>query len=1210
MTEFTHLHVHTEYSILDGASKIPQLVARAKELGMKSLAITDHGVMFGCINFYTECLKAGIKPIIGCEVYVAPRSRFDKVNGIDNKRYHLILLAKNNNGYKNLIKICSRGWTEGFYTKPRVDREVLEKFHEDIICCSACLAGEICQDLLRDDYEAAKECALWYNKTFGQGNYYLELQDHGLEEQKRTNPLIIKLSEETGIPLIVTNDSHYVMKEDAEIQRILLCIQTKKTINEDTGMGFPTDDWYLKSGDEMAALFPDIPEAVENTNKIADMCDVSFTFGKSLLPHYDIPGCDDHFAYFKNMCEEGFKKRYGDNAPKEYWDRLYYELKIINQMGFIDYFLIVWDYINYARSVGIPVGPGRGSGAGSMCAYCVGITGIDPMKYNLIFERFLNPERISMPDFDIDFDYVRRGEVIEYVRRKYGDDHVAQIATFGTMAAKGSVRDVGRVLGFPLQQVQAVTKEIPGDPGMTISKALESSQDFKKLYDSDPEIKRLVDISIRVEGTVRNTGMHACGIVIARDPVEQTCPLFRSGDSIVTQYDKGWVEKLGLLKMDFLGLRTLTVVTDCEKLIRKKVPDFDVYSIDVDDRETYKMLGEGGTSCVFQCESSGIRSLMINMQPHNLEDIIAVIALYRPGPMDFIPAYLENRKHPDKIKYSTPLLKPILDVTYGTIVYQEQVMQIFRDLAGYSMGASDMVRRAVAKKHKDELEKQKKYFIYGSDGSDGSSPCCGCMANGISEKDAIKIFDDMASFASYAFNKSHSAAYAYVTFQTAWLRRHYPCEFMAAMLTSVLSNADKLVAYIADCDSLGIKVLPPNVNESEDNFSVEGNNIRFGLLAVKNVSQNYISRIIKERKENGPFTSFFQFCKRTFGDEYSKRSLEYLVKSGALDGLGANRNQMISMIDKVTQELIDDKKQSIDGQIGFFDISEDFAEQEEPEMPNVEEFSEKQKLQYEKEATGIYISGHPMAAYKSYAKKIHADKVIDLISSDPNDKNADYKSGDRVNLLVILSQVKKKVTKSDTTMAFIQAEDVTGMIQVIAFPKKYLEYGEILKEDNVAQINGRLELSEDEAPKVTLDSIELMPDASELDTRKIAPPPMPSYLTHSNYNYANVSVNQKTPVSTETSEIKKTSEHVGDSEPKQKKSGSRGLFLRFSSKDDPALSEAEQMVKLKPGPTKVYFYYSDTKKYNLNTGIKSCVTANLYGRLQNLLGKSNVVLKN
>ena len=1202
MVNFTHLHIHTEYSILDGACRIKPLIKHIKEMGQTAIAITDHGVMHGCIDFYKACKAEGIKPIIGCEVYVAQRTRFDKVHGLDNQRYHLVLLAKNENGYKNLIKLVSAAWTEGFYTKPRIDHDILEQYHEDLICLSACLAGEIPQALLRNDYEGAKNTALWYKNLFGEGNYYMEIQDHGIDEQKRTNPDIIRIARELDIPLVATNDAHYVKKEDAEIQKILLCIQTKKTIAEDTGMGFSTDEFYVKSGEEMLALFPEYPDAIENTNKIAEMCNVDFKFGSSILPNYEVPEGMTHFEYFQKLCYDGFVKRYGENGPQEYKDRLDYELGIIDSMGFTDYFLIVWDYINYARSVGIPVGPGRGSGAGSIAAYCVGITAIDPMRYDLLFERFLNPERVSMPDFDIDFCYVRRPEVIEYVKRKYGEDHVAQIATFGTMAAKGAVRDVGRVLGIPLNIVQAVTKESPGDLGMTIAKALEASQDFRKLYEGDSQIKNLVDISMKIEGMVRNTGMHAAGVVICRDPVDTYVPLFKSGESVVTQYYKGWVEALGLLKMDFLGLRTLTVVTDAEKLVRQKVPDFDVYDIDIEDKETYDMLADGGTSCVFQCESAGIRSLMINMHPNCLEDIIAVIALYRPGPMDFIPGYLENRSHPDEIKYHTPELAPILDVTYGTIVYQEQVMRIFQDLAGYSLGAADMVRRAVAKKQADVLEQQRKYFLYGSDGSDGSSPCDGCVKRGIKPEAANAIFEDMASFASYAFNKSHSAAYAYVTYQTAWLRCHYPCEFMAAMLTSVLSNADKLVANIAECGNLGIDVLPPHVNSSSEEFTVEENAVRFGLLAVKNVAQSYIELIIRERNENGNYESFFTFCKRTYGQEFNRRSVEHLIKAGALDGLGTNRNQMLHMMDLVVESLESDKKASVSGQLGFFDMSQELAKASEPEIPDIPEFSEKEILQLEKEATGIYMSGHPMTAYKDYARKIHAAKTIDLLEADVNDKTSQYKSGQRVRILTILSTVKKKVTKNNTTMAFLQAEDVTGSIEVVVFPKKMEQVADLLVEDNIVMIEGRLELSDDAESKLSLDSIEKAPSVEQLRGGSVAAPPPPEYKPIKRDIPLASSYEPATPAPVQTP--------AQQSAPAVRKSPTRGLFLRLPSDSCSEKAQIMPLITQFSGPTPVHFYYTDINKYNMQTGITTSVTAQLYGKLQSILGNSNVVLKN
>ena len=1205
MTEFTHLHVHTEYSLLDGASKIKKIAKRAAELGQKALAITDHGVMYGCIDFFVACKDAGIKPIIGCEVYVAPRTRFDKVHALDKERYHLILLAENEVGYKNLIRIVSDAWTEGFYTKPRIDHDLLEQYHEGIICLSACVAGELARYIDAGDYEKAKQTALWYNGVFGQDNYYIEIQDHGLDIQKRTNPGLIRLSKETGIPLVVTNDSHYINKEDAEIQKILICIQTGHTIDEDTGLDFGAAEFYLKSGDEMAALFPEYPEAVENTNKIAERCNVTYDLhAASILPHFDVPNNQDHFEYFRDMCYAGLVRNYGENYPQEYMDRLNYELGVISQMGFIDYFLIVWDYINYAKSVGIPVGPGRGSGAGSIAAYCCGITDIDPMRYALIFERFLNPERVSMPDFDIDFCQERRGEVIEYVKRRYGDDHVAQIATFSTMAAKGAVRDVGRVLGMDYSEVNAVAKEIPQELGMTIQKALDSSQDLKKLYDNNPDIKRLIDTAISIEGMPRNTGMHAAGVVICRDPVVTYVPLALSNGSVITQFYKGWVEKIGLLKMDFLGLKTLTMLNDAQNMIRRRVPDFDVNKIEVEDEETYKMLSEGGTYGVFQCESAGIRSLMINMHPKNLEDIIAVIALYRPGPMDFIPAYLENRSHPDAIQYRCPQLEPILNVTCGTIVYQEQVMQIFRDLAGYSMGASDMVRRAVAKKQADVLADQKKYFLYGSDGSDGSSPCCGCLANGISEEAANGIFDDMAAFASYAFNKSHSAAYAYITFQTAWLRCHYPAEFMAAMLTINSSNTEKMVPYIAECGNLGVKVLPPHINESEKNFSVSDGNIRFGLLAIKNVGEAFIELIISERNQNGKFKSFYDFCKRTYGKEFNRRAVENFIKSGAIDGMGWNRRQMLSTLESIISGLDSDKKKNVDGQMGLFDLVPEIAEASEPVPPAIPELDERDRLQLEKETTGLYISGHPIAAYSKVSKAYGAERIDMLLAASPDDPNG-YKNGQRVTVLCILASVKKKITKNDTTMAFLQAEDTYGSIEAVVFPKSYTQYGEMIAEDNVVLLRGRLSLSDDKQPSIGVENIEKAPTPEEFERSQRVPPP--------EYNLPEYTKNKK--IEEPTVEPEKPERYVQDRRPELQNikdrivKARRGIFLRLNSKNDENFNAINEKIVGMNEKIPVMYYFNDTKAYEMKTGIKIPYDYRLILWFEDTLGKENVVIQ-
>ena len=853
---FTHLHLHTEYSLLDGACRLDDLLDRAVELDMDSIAITDHGVMYGAVDFYKKAKARGIKPIIGCECYLASRGRKDKVHALDNERYHLVLLCENATGYQNLISMVSKAWTEGFYTKPRIDRELLEQYHEGIIALSACLAGEIPRALIADDYERAKEKALWYNKVFGQGNFYLELQNHGIREQKQIEPMLIRLSKETGIPLVATNDTHYVRKEDSKIQQVLICIATNTTLGQGNGLEFDSDEFYLKSEEEMHELFSHVPEAIENTQIIADRCNYDFEFGNTKLPHFEVPDGRDHFEWFREQCYAGMRRNYGENPPKEYFDRLNYELDVINKMGYVDYFLIVHDFIRYAKSKGIPVGPGRGSGAGSIAAYCIGITGIDPMKYNLLFERFLNPERVSMPDFDVDFCYERRGEVIDYVIEKYGADHVAQIVTFGTLAARAAIRDVGRAMGIPYNIVDNVSKQVPRELNITIQKALKKSPEFRSLYESSDEIKSLIDTSMKVEGMPRHTSTHAAGVVITRDPVASYVPLALNDNSPVTQYTMTTLEELGLLKMDFLGLRTLTVINDAVKMIRLKDNSFDINKIDIADKATYEMMASGQTEGVFQFESAGMKSVLIGLKPVDIEDLIAVISLYRPGPMDSINTYIENRHHPEKTVYKTEKLREILEVTYGCMIYQEQVMQIFRSLAGYSYGRADIVRRAMSKKKHDVMEKERKNFIYGIVREDGTVECDGCVKRGIPAEVANDIFDDMSSFASYAFNKSHATAYAYVAYQTAYLKCHYPCEFMAALLSSVLDNTDKVTEYTDECNRIGIKILPPNVNESNDNFTVSNGNIRFGMLAIKNLGRSFIRNIISERNA-GKFTSFY-----------------------------------------------------------------------------------------------------------------------------------------------------------------------------------------------------------------------------------------------------------------------------------------------------------------------------------------------------------------
>ena len=899
---FTHLHLHTEYSLLDGACRIEQLMDEVQRLGQTSVAVTDHGVMYGVIDFYRAAKKRGIKPIIGCEVYMAARTRFDKIHALDSERYHLILLCENETGYKNLIKLVSEGFVTGFYTKPRIDRELLEKYHEGLIALSACIAGEIPRALLSGDYEGAKKKALWYRSVMGENNFFLEIQDHGLPEQKRIIPMLAQLSRETGIPLVATNDVHYISKEDSEMQQVLICIQTNHTLGEDTGMEFQTQEFYLKSEQEMLSLFPDYADAVERTSEIAERCNVEFEFGKTKLPHFEVPGNQDHFEYLKNMAQEGMHLRYGENIPEEYQKRLDYELSVISRMGYVDYYLIVHDFINHARSRNIPVGPGRGSGAGSITAYAIGITGIDPMKYSLLFERFLNPERVSMPDFDVDFCYERRSEVIDYVIEKYGSDHVAQIVTFGTMAARAAVRDVGRVLGMPYNDVDTVAKLIPRELGITIEKAFKSA-DFRALYENDENVRRLIDLSRKVEGMPRHASTHAAGVVITRDTVESYVPLARNDESIVTQFTMTTLEELGLLKIDFLGLRTLTVIDYAKRSIKERVPDFSEDTIDYEDEEVFAMLSSGRTEGVFQFESAGMRSVLMGLKPQRIEDLIAVISLYRPGPMDSIPTYIANRHDPSKIRYKTPMLEGILKVTYGCMIYQEQVMEIFRTLAGYSYGRADIVRRAMSKKKHDVMERERHNFIYGLVNEDGTVECEGAVKRGVDEKTANDIFNDMSSFASYAFNKSHAAAYAFVAYKTAWLKCHYPCEFMAALISSVLDDTSKVAEYIAECSRLGIEVVPPHVNVSSERFTARDGKIYFGLLAVKNVGAGFIREIERERKTGGEFTSFYSFCKRMQDKEFNKRAVESLIKCGALDGLGANRRQMLYAFPEIAAEI-------------------------------------------------------------------------------------------------------------------------------------------------------------------------------------------------------------------------------------------------------------------------------------------------------------------
>ncbi len=1136
---FVHLHLHTQYSLLDGACRFGQLFDAAKQNGQTAVAITDHGNMFGAIEFYKEAKKHGIKPIIGCEVYVAVRSRFDKVHSVDSERHHLVLLCKNETGYKNLIKMVSESWTSGFYVKPRVDKKLLEKYHEGIIALSGCLAGEIPRKLAARDYEGAKQTALWYNSVFGQGNYYLEMQNHGIKEQLEIIPMLARLSEETGIPLVATNDVHYVKKEDAKTQKVLICIQTNHTIDEETGLEFGTDDFYLKSEAEMQSLFPDYPQATANTQLIADKCNIEFEFHKTKLPHFDVPDGRDHFEYFKEKCYDGLYRNYGSNPEKKYTERLDYELSVIKNMGYVDYFLIVADFINYAKQNDIPVGPGRGSGAGSIAAYCMGITGIDPMKYNLIFERFLNPERVSMPDIDVDFCYVRREEVIDYVIRKYGADHVAQIVTFGTMAARAAIRDVGRVLGLPYSTVDAVSKQIPRELDITIDKALRKNAELRKMYESDPKIKELVDLAKAVEGMPRHASKHAAGVVITDKPVSEYVPLAKNDDSVVTQYTMTTIEELGLLKMDFLGLRTLTVIDDCAKAVREREPSFSIENIPLDDEKTYDLFRSGETYGVFQCESAGLRRVLARLKPNNLEDIIAVISLYRPGPMDSIDTYIKNRHNPENVKYKTEMLRPILEVTNGCMVYQEQVMEIFRSLAGYSLGRADIVRRAMSKKKHDVMEKERTTFVEG------------CGKNGISNETANSIFDDMTSFASYAFNKSHSAAYALVAYQTAYLKCHYPAEFMAALMTSVIDWTDKVTMYISECNRMGIEVLRPDVNFSRAQFTTDFGKIRFGLLAVKNLGRNFIDAIYKERCLNGKYISFYDFVKRVYSKDFNKRAVESLIKCGALDSFSLNRREMMLNLNSVVASVEMTKRRNIDGQIGLFDLG-NIEDSSEPELDRAEEFGRLEMLNYEKETTGLYISGHPMAEYVGLSKQIKAAPVSDLLEA-AGDEVSPYKDGAVVKVFGIISSVKKKITKNDSTMAFVTVEDITSSIEVIVFPKVYERYANMLSVGSVTVIKGRLSLRDDEDSKIVADSFEPCPK-------------------------------------------------------EEKKAKKSGMFLRFGSENDPRVKAALNILDGGAGAVPVYFFFSDKKKY-VNTGLTFSGDDERRTKLCELLGEGNVVIQ-
>ena len=1064
--QFTHLHVHTEYSLLDGACRIDRMFEHLKSMGQTACAITDHGVMYGCVAFFDAAKAAGIKPIIGCEVYVATRTRFDKVNRIDGHS-HLILLCKNETGYKNLIKMVSAGFLEGFYSKPRIDKDLLEQYHEGLICLSACLAGEVPKAILAGDYERAKQTALYYRDLFGEGNYYLELQDHGLEEDQVVLPQLIRLSRETGIPMAATNDAHYITKEDAKMQSILLCIQTGKTIADADRMEFQTDEFYLKSTDEMYDLFSMVPEACENTNKIAEQCNFEFTFGETKLPYFRAPDGMDNQAYFEKLCWEGLERRYPGKVTDALRERLSHEINVVKTMGYTNYYLIVYDFINYAKSRDIPVGPGRGSGAGSLAAYCVGITDIDPIRYNLIFERFLNPERVSMPDFDVDFCYERRQEVIDYVNEKYGRDHVAQIVTFGTMAARAAVRDVGRVMGMPYQDVDKVAKLIPMEPKMTLQKALEVSPDLKAMYKENPQVHELIETSLKVEGMPRHASTHAAGVVITRESATEYVPLATNDGLPVTQFNMVEIERLGLLKMDFLGLRTLTVIHDTETAVRSRAPEFRISGISYDDPDTYAMLARGETEGIFQLESTGMTQVLVSMRPKNLEDIIALISLYRPGPMDSIPTYLRNRREPDKISYKTPQLAHILDVTNGCIVYQEQVMQIFRELAGFSFGQADNIRRAMSKKKHKVMEEEREHFVHGC--AEPGKECPGCVKNGIPEQVANEIYDEMISFASYAFNKSHAACYAYVAFQTAYLKCHYPHEFMAALLTSVLDNTSKVIEYTTECQRLGIKVLQPDINISRGGFTADGGCIRFGLNAVKSVGRNLIEAVVKERKDR-PYRGLYDFCRRLYGNELNRRALENLIKCGAFDALEPSRRGMLECVEGILKSVETDMRRNLEGQMDLFGMMS--GETAEPagndyKVPKLSEYPSGELLKMEKEVSGLYLSGHPLDAYREQIAKISTCTVAQL-------QGENARQFDEKNVTLLCTVVKNKVmtTKSNTLMAFTTIEDLTGSMELLVFPRVLAECRAALQENAVVVANGRVSVKEEEAARLIVEGVQ------------------------------------------------------------------------------------------------------------------------------------------
>ena len=1150
---FVHLHVHTEYSLLDGACRIDRMMERVKELGQDSIAITDHGVMYGCIDFYKAAKAAGIKPIIGCEVYVARRKMADRVHGIDNDPYHLVLLCKNRQGYENLCYMVSEAFLHGFYGKPRIDLELLRQRHDGLIALSACLAGAIPQALMNESYASAKAYALQMADIMGEGNFYLELQNHGIPEQLAVNQGIGRLARETGLPLVVTNDAHYLRREDAKMQDVLLCIQTGKTVDDENRMRFSSDDFYLKSEEELRALFPGCEEAFDNTVKIAQQCNLDFVFHEYHLPAYPVPEGYTNEEFFRKLCYDGFRERYPDE-PEEYKQRLEYEIGVISRMGYVNYYLIVWDFIHYAKTTGIPVGPGRGSGAASIAAYCMHITEVDPMKYALIFERFLNPERVSMPDFDTDFCQERRGEVIEYVMRKYGTDHVAQIATFGTMAARGAIRDVGRALNFSFAETDVVAKLVPTTLHITLKDALESVPKLKEMYDTDARIHTLLDTAMSLEGMPRNTSTHAAGVVITADPVYTYVPLSTNDNTVVTQYTMTTIEELGLLKMDFLGLRNLTVIRDAEQQIQVQNPGFSIDHIPDNDKETFSMLAEGKTQGVFQLESAGMTGVCVSMRASSIEDITAIVALYRPGPMESIPTFIANKLDARKVVYKTPLLEPILKVTYGCIVYQEQVIEIFRTLGGYTMGQADNIRRAISKKKMKVIEAERKTFVYG----DPQQQIDGCIARGVPEAVGQSIYDEIVAFANYAFNKAHAVCYAVVSYQTAYLKCHYPRQYMAALMTSVLDSAEKIAGYIAECKEIGIETLPPDINHSEDHFSVEGDCIRFGLGAVKSVGHGLIRTMVTKRTEGGPFRNLEDFLERMGEGELNKRAVENFIKCGAMDCFGCHRSELLAVYESMMDAVSSTRKKNLEGQMGLFSMLSDTPSAVSITIPHLPELPRGELMAMEKETTGIYISGHPMDAYRQKLKNTSVVPIGALLAEE-----SQFRDEQIVSIAGIIQTVKTKLTRSNSTMAYVTMEDDTASIEMIAFSGVLNEYGGYLKENTPVVVVGKLSLRDDKEPQVIVNRVRLISDYTESAPRR-------------------------------------------EEEPAQEIPQGSTLYLRLPNEDCREFRKIKAIVNMFPGDGQVIVFFADTRK---RMGVRCMLHGSMIGELKRLLGEENVILK-